>query len=405
MRFENFNFKPSVLSGIEAIGFETATPIQEKAIPIIQSGKDLIGIAQTGTGKTAAFVLPIIDEIIRKDYQHISTLILAPTRELVMQIDRQIEGLAYFVDISSIAVYGGGDGMAWENQKNAFMRGADIIVATPGRLISHLAFNYLDLSKLNHLILDEADKMLDMGFYDDIKKILSYTPKERQTLLFSATLPEKIDKLAREILKNPEKVSFSISKPADGVLQAAYVLYDEQKNALLAHLLQDKSDLKSILVFTSTKKACKTLYTELTAKGFSAKEIHSDLDQSERTEVLRDYKNRNFQILIATDILSRGIDIDGIDLVINYNIPSDAEDYVHRIGRTARAQSEGIAISLINTKDQYNFHKIEKLIETEIFKINLPIFLGQAPEYKPFIKQRIEKHRKIKKNKVNKIKK
>ncbi len=383
MKFKDFNFKSSVLDGIEAIGFQTPTPIQEETIPIIQSGKDLIGIAQTGTGKTAAFVLPIIDQIIRKDYQYVSTLILAPTRELVMQIDRQIEGLAYFVDISSIAVYGGGDGAAWDSQKNAFTQGADIIVATPGRLLSHLAFNYLDLSQLKHLVLDEADKMLDMGFYDDIKKILTYTPKERQSLLFSATMPEKINKLASEILVNPERISFSGSKPAEGVIQAAYVLYDDQKNDLIAYLLKDKEDLKNILVFTSTKKNCKSLYSDLTRKGFLAKDIHSDLEQNERIEVLREFKNHSFQILIATDILSRGIDIENIDLVINYDIPADAEDYVHRIGRTARAKSEGLAISLINEKDQQNFGKIEKLIETDIFKIPLPPFLGKAPEYSP----------------------
>ncbi len=383
MKFKDFNFKPSVLDGIEAIGFQTPTPIQEETIPIIQAGKDLIGIAQTGPGKTAAFVLPIIDQIIRKDYQYVSTLILAPTRELVMQIDRQIEGLAYFVDISSIAVYGGGDGAAWDSQKNAFTQGADIVVATPGRLLSHLAFNYLDLSQLKHLVLDEADKMLDMGFYDDIKKILTYTPKERQSLLFSATMPDKINKLASEILVNPERISFSGSKPAEGVIQAAYVLYDDQKNDLIAHLLKDKEDLKNILVFTSTKKSCKSLYSDLSRKGFSAKEIHSDLEQNERIEVLREFKNHTFQILIATDILSRGIDIENIDLVINYDIPADAEDYVHRIGRTARAKSEGLAISLINEKDQFNFAKIEQLIETDVFKIPLPQFLGTAPEYSP----------------------
>lgn len=387
MKFEDFNFTWSVLDGIEAIGFETATPIQEQAIPVIQEGKDLIGVAQTGTGKTAAFLLPIFDRIIKEDYRDISTLILAPTRELAMQIDRQIEGLAYFVDISSIAVYGGNDSKAWSAQKRAFEQGADIIVATPGRLLSHLTFEYVNLSTIKHLILDEADKMLDMGFYDDIKRIITFLGKERQTLLFSATMPDKIKKLSKEILTNPEKISFSVSKPAEGVLQAAYVVYDKQKNDLIAHLLDGKKELVNILIFASTKKACKELYKDLNRKGLSVKEIHSDLDQKERSEVLLAYKNQHFQILVATDVLSRGIDIDTIELVINYDIPGDAEDYVHRIGRTARAANEGVAISLINPKDQSRFAEIEKLIETEVYKLPLPQFLGQAPEYKPKQKQ------------------
>ena len=374
---------PEVIEGLEAMGFEIPTPIQERAIPIIESGKDLIGCAQTGTGKTAAFLLPILNRIHQQpSHDKIDTLIIVPTRELAVQIDNQVQGLAYYMKVSSVAVYGGGDGGSWEVQKRAILTGADIMVATPGRLIAHIQQNYVDLSKIQYLILDEADRMLDMGFNDDIMTIIKQIPEKRQTLFFSATMPGKIRVLAKKILKDPEEVTLAISKPAERVVQGAFMTYDGQKNALISHLLQAKQ-LQSVLIFCSRKITVKSLNKDLQQLGINSQMINSDLMQADRERILIDYRNRDFPVLIATDVLSRGIDIENIDLVINYDVPQDAEDYVHRIGRTARASSKGVAFTLINEEDQRKFGQIERLIGSEVKKIKLPSHIGEGPVYNP----------------------
>lgn len=370
------------MEGLLSMNFDTPTPIQEQAIPIILSDRDIIACAQTGTGKTAAYLLPVINKIIKTPGDYVNTLIIAPTRELAIQIDEALQGFAYFAPISCIAVYGGNDGFSFEQEKKALTQGANIIVATPGRLISHLNMGYVKFDRLQHLILDEADRMLDMGFSQDINKIISFLPKKRQTLLFSATMPPKIRDLAKNILVNPQQINIALSKPAEGVLQGAYVVYNTQKMELLKGLLRGK-DLASILIFSSTKDNVKQLEKELLKLKFNVASIHSDLDQDRRNEVLRDYKNRKLQTLVATDILSRGIDIDSIGLVINYDVPGDAEDYIHRVGRTARAESTGVAITFINPEDQRKFKKIEELIGSEIKKLPLPDGLGAGPEYAP----------------------
>ncbi|MBR8536285.1 DEAD/DEAH box helicase [Carboxylicivirga sediminis] len=382
MEFKEFGFSEELLDGLNAMRFEKATPVQEQTIPVIKDGKDLIACAQTGTGKTAAYLLPVLDKLVRNGHNKINALILVPTRELAIQIDQQMEGFGYFLDISSTAIYGGNDSGEWNRQKNALTTGADIVIATPGRLIQHLTMGYVKMDTLQHLILDEADRMLDMGFFDDIMQVVKYLPKERQTLMFSATMPPKIRELAKNILVEPDEVNISISKPAEGILQAAYMVYDTQKIPLLNTLLKDK-DLPSIIIFSSTKQKVKEIARSLKSNGFNAEAISSDLEQAERENVLREFKNRNIQILVATDIIARGIDIEKIDLVINFDVPRDAEDYVHRVGRTARAQTQGVAITLINDKEILEFHKIERLIETNIYKIPLNPELGEAPVYNP----------------------
>ncbi len=359
------------------MGFETPTIIQQQAIPIILNNKDLIACAQTGTGKTAAFVLPILNKLVKTHTNHTNTLVIVPTRELALQIDQVLQGFSYFTSVSSLAIYGGSDGASFENEKRALTQGANIIVATPGRLMSHLNMGYVKLDKLEHLILDEADKMLDMGFVDDIIKISSYLPVKRQTLMFSATMPAKIRTLAKKLLVHPEQISIAVSKPAEGVLQGAYMVHDVQKNNLVIELLKGK-DILSALIFLSTRKKVKELERDLQKAGIKAKAIHSDLEQSEREEVLRNFKSRSIQVLVATDILSRGIDIEDIGLIINYDVPSDAEDYIHRVGRTARAASTGVAITLINFHDRQKFLRIEALIGSEIRKLPLPASIGAA---------------------------
>ncbi|MGB0838687.1 MAG: DEAD/DEAH box helicase [Chitinophagales bacterium] len=383
MTFSDFDFNDSLLDGLEAMGFETPTPIQEQAIPLISEGGDLIACAQTGTGKTAAYLLPVINKIMETPPDNgVNTLIIAPTRELVMQIDKQVEGFGYFCNVYSISVYGGGDEAVWVQQKKGLKGGADIVVATPGRLISHLNLGYAQLKNIQHFILDEADKMLDMGFFDDIVKIVSFLPKNCQNLLFSATMPPKIRQLSKKLLTNPKQISIAISKPAEGILQAAYMVYDNQKVALVKHLVKNEK-LQSILIFASTKNNVRNLSKALKAAGLPADSIHSDKEQSEREEVMRLFKNRKIKILVATDIVSRGIDIDTIGLVVNYDVPNDAEDYVHRIGRTARAASTGVALTFINDKEQRKFAKIEELIEMTINKIPLPEGMSEGPEYNP----------------------
>ena len=391
MKFKEFDFVPEIMEGLDSMGFEECTPVQELAMPVIWKGQDLIACAQTGTGKTAAYLLPVLNRITQTKSSGINTLIIAPTRELVLQIDQQIEGFSYFCGATSLAVYGGGEGAAFDQQKAALIQGADIIVATPGRLLSHINLKYSDFSTIKHLILDEADRMLDMGFFDDIMRIVRELPTARQTLMFSATMPPKIRKLAQGILHNPENVNIAISKPAENIIQAAYMVYENQKVALVKALLKGKTDYKSVLIFTSRKINVNGLVRELRRMGFSADGMLSDLEQKEREEVMLRFRNRETQILVATDIVARGIDIDGIDLVMNYDVPRDPEDYVHRIGRTARAQSSGVAITLISDLDQHNFKKIEELIERDIIKIPLPPDFGEAPLYNPSAAQRFSR--------------
>lgn len=380
MNFRDFKLDPQLLEGLDAMGFEKPTPIQEKAIPIILENKNLIACAQTGTGKTAAFILPVLHKLLQHKNKGVNTLVLAPTRELAMQIDQQIEGFSYFTNATSIAVYGGGDGQTFVAQQRALRSGADIVIATPGRLISFLGSKKIDLSNLEHLIMDEADRMLDMGFYDDIMKIISQIPKKRQNLLFSATMPPNIRKLAKNIMEDYEEISIAISKPAEGIVQQAYLAYDTQKDQLLSGILKNK-DFKSIIIFASTKEKVKNLSRRLKNSGEEVRQFHSDLDQKEREQLMQKFKGKQVRILVGTDILSRGIDVEGIDLVVNYDVPPDPEDYVHRIGRTARAESTGTAITFINDKDIKRFKEIEGLIEKEVPKISLPDHLGEGPAY------------------------
>lgn len=366
------------------MNYQQATPIQEQAIPHIISGKDLLACAQTGTGKTAAYLIPILDKVAHEANEHTGALILVPTRELAVQIDQQIQGLGYFVGATSIAVYGGNKGPEWDQQKKALTQGADIIIATPGRLIAHLQLGYVHFRDLRHLVLDEADRMLDMGFLSDILKIMSYLPTERQTLMFSATMPPKIGDLAKRILKDPEEIRLAVSRPADRIDQQFYLAKDEQKLPLLMHLLKGVENI-SMVLFTSRKSNVEPIVRALRKLGLSAQGISSDSEQGEREIVLRDFKNRQFPILVATDVLSRGIDIDNLSHVVNYDVPRDPEDYVHRIGRTARAESKGTAMTLINEQDQKYVLKIERLFEKELEKksVTAELGLGEAPVFEP----------------------
>jgi superfamily II DNA/RNA helicase len=383
----NEYFEPELLEGLDSMGFEKPTPIQEQAIPVILENKDLIACAQTGTGKTAAFLLPIMNKIIKSHSDTINTLVIVPTRELAIQIDTALQGFAYFTPVTSIAIYGGSDGTSYEQEKKALTQGANIIIATPGRLIAHINQGYVKFGTLKHLVLDEADRMLDMGFSEDLNRIISFLPSNRQTLLFSATMPPKIRTLADKILKSPEKINIAVSKPAERVMQGAYVVHNTQKVELIRQLLTGKK-LKSIIIFSSTKSKVKELEKELRKLGMNVAAIHSDLTQDQRNEVMRNFRNRKLQILVATDILSRGIDIDLIELVINFDVPGDAEDYIHRVGRTARAEATGVALTLIGPADQRKFKSIEDLIGSEVKKLALPPSLGEGPEYEPNKQQR-----------------
>ncbi|MDP9230111.1 MAG: DEAD/DEAH box helicase, partial [Bacteroidota bacterium] len=380
MTFHDLQFEPQLMDGLDSMGFEKPTPIQQQAIPVILKNRDIIACAQTGTGKTAAYLLPVINKIIQTSSDSINTLIIVPTRELAIQIDEAIQGFAYFAPVSSIAIYGGNNGTSFEQERRALSQGANIIIATPGRLISHLNMGYVKISKLQHLILDEADRMLDMGFSDDLNKIISFLPKKRQTLMFSATMPPKIRTLANKTLTEPEQINIAVSKPAEGVMQAAYLVYNTQKMELLKELLTGKK-ISTILIFSSSKEKVKQLERELKKMKFNVAAIHSDLEQDQRGEVLRNFKNKKLHILVATDILSRGIDIDSIGLVINYDVPRDAEDYIHRVGRTARAELTGVAITFINPEDQRKFKRIEELIGNVIQKLTLPDHVGISPVY------------------------
>ena len=371
MTFHDFNFNEHLQEGISSMGFTTPTPIQEMAIPIILNGQDIIACAQTGTGKTGAYLLPVLEHITRTNKHQISALILAPTRELAQQIDQHVEGLAYFTGVSSIAVFGGGDGSAYEQQRRGIQNNVNIIIATPGRLIAHLTSGVLKLNHLTHLILDEADRMLDMGFQDDIMKIISYLPKQRQTLLFSATMPGRIRSLAKSVLNNPEQINIALSQPAVGIDQQIYRVHDQQKTPLLQMILKNGS-YTSILIFCSRKEIVKSLTRELKTHRMQVSAFHSDLEQREREEILLSFKNKQLPIIIGTDALSRGIDVEGIDLVINYDVPGDPEDYIHRIGRTARAETTGTAITFVNHRDERKLKNIETLIDKPIRLMEVP---------------------------------
>ena len=384
MKFSELNLDESVLQAIEAMNFEECTPVQEHTIPVILEGRDLIGVAQTGTGKTAAFLLPILNQLSKGGYPEdsINCIIMAPTRELAQQIDQQMEGFSYFMPASSVAVYGGNDGIRFEQEKRGLTLGADVVIATPGRLISHLSLGYVDLSRVSFFILDEADRMLDMGFYDDIMQIVKFLPKERQTIMFSATMPAKIQQLAQSILNNPVEVKLAVSKPAEKIIQAAYMCYEHQKLGIIQSLFKNQAP-ERVIVFASKKLKVKEVAQAFHRMGLNVGEMHSDLEQAQREQIMREFKNGHVNILVATDIVSRGIDIDDIRLVINYDVPNDCEDYVHRIGRTARANNDGCAITFVSEKEQTPFKTIEDFLEKTIYKIPVPEELGEAPAYNP----------------------
>jgi len=381
MKFTELDLSTELLEALDHMGFTDATPIQAKAIPLILQNRDLIACAQTGTGKTAAFILPVLNKMVGKETSHIDTLIIVPTRELALQIEQEIQGLSYFVSVGSMAIYGGGDGSKFADQKDALVNGRDIIVATPGKLISHLNLGYVNFKHVKHLILDEADKMLDMGFSDDLMKIISYLPKKRQNLLFSATMAPKIKDLAKKLLHSPEEIVLSLSKPAAGITQGVYLVFDNQKEALLKYILEDRKDYTSIIVFTSAKDKVSQIARYLSRNGIPAKGISSNLDQEGREDVVLKFRSRRIRVLVATDVMSRGIDIKEINMVINFDAPRDAEDYVHRVGRTARANTKGEAVTFINPKDMPKLAKIQRLIEMDVPQHALPKELGEGPEW------------------------
>ena len=384
MNFSELNLEDSVLDALDAMNFRECTPVQEKTIPVILEGKDLIGVAQTGTGKTAAYLLPVINQLSKGGYpaDAINCVIMSPTRELAQQIDQQMEGFSYFMPISSVAIYGGNDGVRFEQEKKGLTLGADVVIATPGRLLSHLSLGYVDLSKVSFFILDEADRMLDMGFSDDIMQIVKYLPKERQTIMFSATMPTKIQQLAQSILNNPEEVKLAVSKPAEKIIQAAYVCYETQKLGIVESLFKEQTP-ERVIIFALSKLKVKEVTKSLKRLKLNVGEMHSDLEQCQRDAIMHEFRNGRINILVATDIVARGIDIDDIRLVINYDVPHDSEDYVHRIGRTARANNDGCAITFVSETEQTKFKQIENFLGTDIYKIPVPAELGEAPEYAP----------------------
>ena len=384
MDFYDLDLNDDVLDALDAMNFTTCTPIQEHTIPPLLEGRDLIGVAQTGTGKTAAYLLPILSLLSDGGYPDdaINCIIMSPTRELAQQIDQAMEGFSYYVPVSSVAVYGGNDGIRYEQERRGLALGADVIIATPGRLISHISLGNVDLSRTSFFILDEADRMLDMGFYDDIMQIAKQLPENRQTIMFSATMPDKIQKLASSILRNPVEVRLAVNKPAEKIVQTAYVCYETQKLGIIKSLFKDTKP-ERVIIFSSKKTKVKEIAAAFKRMKLNVGEMHSDLDQAQRDVVMREFKSGRIDILVATDIVSRGIDIDDIRLVINYDAPRDCEDYVHRIGRTARAGAEGCAITFVAVDDQTRFAAIEEFIGREVHKLPLPEELGEAPEYNP----------------------
>lgn len=384
MLFTELPLCDSLLDGLQAMNFKETTPVQEQAIPVILQKKDIIACAQTGTGKTAAFLLPLLNNLQTEPHEEhkVNAIIMAPTRELAQQIDQQMEGFSYFTPFSSVAVYGGNDGEAWDVQKRGLTTGADVVIATPGRLLSHINLYDIDFSGVKYFILDEADRMLDMGFYDDIMKIEKLLPKDRQTIMFSATMPPKIQQLAKTILHKPEEITIAVARPPETILQSAYICYEPQKIEIVKTLFSERKPDKVIL-FSGKKQKVKEIAKTLRKMGLSADAMHSDLEQSERNSVMHEFRNERVNILVATDIVSRGIDIDDISLIINFDVPFDVEDYVHRIGRTARAGDSGMAITFVSPDEQFRFAKIEKFLQKEIYKIPVPAELGETPEYNP----------------------
>lgn len=383
MKFSELGLNDEVLMAVEAMNFKECTPIQEQSLPPVLQGRDFIGVAQTGTGKTAAYLLPVLQRLSESEVRdQVKCLIMAPTRELAQQIDREVQGFSYFMNVSSVAVYGGNDGIRFANEQRGLTEGAEIIIATPGRLLSHISLGYVDFSTVSFFILDEADRMLDMGFYDDIMEIASHLPEQHQTLMFSATMPDEIYKLSNKLLHDPASVALKVSKPADNIIQTAYVCYEPQKLGILQTLFNIDEEVGKVIIFASSKLKVKEVAKALKRMNFKVGDMHSDLTQEERDKIMYKFKAGEINILVATDIVARGIDIDDIRLVINYDVPHDSEDYVHRIGRTARAGSDGCAITFINPDDQRAFGGIERFLEKEIYKIPLPDGM-EGPEYNP----------------------
>lgn len=382
MRFDELNLSDELLDALDAMRFETCTPIQEQAISVILEGSDLIACAQTGTGKTAAYLLPVIDllaEYERPDHA-VRCVVMVPTHELAQQIDRQMEGFSYYLPVSSLAIHGGNDGKAFARQQHALRSGADLVIATPGRLLAHIKMGYVDLSKVEYFILDEADRMLDMGFSDDIMRIVAELPKERQTLMFSATMPKKIQELAKTILTNPAEIKIAVSKPAEKINQSVFICHEYQKENLLKRLFEQGYN-KRVIVFSSSKLKVRELSQSLRRSKWKTAEMHSDLDQAAREEVMHNFRAGRIDILIATDILARGIDVDDIEMVVNYDVPHEAEDYVHRIGRTARANADGKAVTFVSERDRQRFARIEDFLEIKVRREDVPEeFGGNAPE-------------------------
>jgi len=384
MEFSELNLDDDVLRALQSMHFKECTPVQEKSIPCILEGRDVVSVAQTGTGKTAAYILPILSRLLHDNHPEgkVNCLIMAPTRELAQQIDQQMDGFSYFLPFSSVPVYGGNDGSRFNQEKIGLTEGADVIIATPGRLISHLNLGYVDLSEVSYLILDEADRMLDMGFYDDIMHIVKFLPQKRQTIMFSATMPANIKKLVSNLLHDPEEIIIATSKPADKISQNACICYDNQKLGMIQELFKTRQ-INKCIIFASSKLKVKDVAKALHRMKLKVDEMHSDLTQEQRDEVMHKFRNGQLNILVATDIVARGIDIDDIQLIINYDVPHDSEDYVHRIGRTARADKDGFAITFVNEKEQKPFSLIEKFLGKEIQKIPVPEKFGKAPIYNP----------------------
>jgi superfamily II DNA/RNA helicase len=381
MFFDELPLADEVLDALWDMHFDECTPVQEHTIPVILEGRDVISCAQTGTGKTAAFILPLLTNLLydNHDPNKLNAIIMAPTRELAQQIDQQMEGFGFYVPFSSVAIYGGNDSGAWGTQSTGLQKGADIVIATPGRLLSLMNIYNIDFSGVKYFILDEADRMLDMGFYDDIMAVVNRLPKDRQTILFSATMPANIRKMAKAIMNNPAEVQIAVSRPPESIAQQAIDIFEPQKNDYLKLLLRERQ-LKKVIIFVGKKQRVKDLTRALRAINIDARAMHSDLEQKERDEVMLDFRNNKVDVLVATDIVSRGIDVDDIPLVINYDVPRDAEDYVHRIGRTARAENKGEAITLVSPEDKHFFNKIERFLQKSIERLPLPSSLGPAPD-------------------------
>ena len=383
MKFEELDLNDNILDALYDMRFEDCTPIQENCIPPILEKRDVLGVAQTGTGKTAAYLLPILSRLADGGFPKdaVNCIIMSPTRELAQQIDQAMQGFSYYLpDVSSVAVYGGNDGNRYDQEMKSMRLGADVIIATPGRLISHMSMGNIDLSKVSFFVLDEADRMLDMGFSEDIMKIASGLPESCQTIMFSATMPKDIETMAQKLLKNPVEIKLAVSKPAEKINQSAYICYETQKLKIIDDIFK-AGDLKRVIIFSGSKMKVKQINQALQRLKINCGEMHSDLDQAQRDEMMYKFKSGQIDVLVATDIVARGIDIDDIAMVINYDVPHDAEDYVHRIGRTARADRDGVAITFVNEDDMYAFHQIEKFLEREITKTPLPEGCGEGPEY------------------------